>query len=369
MADPSREPPHGTADSRHGERLNHRESVEFAEIVGGLVGSGLALPEGLRALAEESESPRLRAGMTRVADRIEGGALLWDAIAAEGPRVPAHLPGLVRAAEQSGRPQQVLMDAVRYERMTAELFRQVLGRLIYPAVLLVAFAIVFQIITRLVSLGFIEIYQDFGISIPSLTMGLIDLSVWIDSMGAVLPVGGMLALFLVWWAAWGATRGSGRRLTRGLPGFGRIGRYAAMAEFSGLLAILVDCRLPMPEALVLAGRGTRDPDLVSSCQGAANEVEQGKRLLDASRTYRLFPQGFDRLLGWAEENDALPDTLRLASELYAARARSSAAILGLFLSVLALTLIVLGIVLVVLGLYLPPLQLLNELTGGPGLFW
>jgi type II secretory pathway component PulF len=138
-----------------------------------------------------------------------------------------------------------------------------------------------------------------------------------------------------------------------------------MAEFSGLLAILLDARLTMPEALLLAGKGVRDPDLMSACLGASREVEQGRSLLDAARQYRLFPTGFDRLLSWAETHQVLPDALRLASEIYLARARSQTTLLGVFLSAMAVAFVLIGVILVVLGLYMPTLKLLSALTGGP----
>lgn len=338
--------------------------------VGGLVGAGVALPEGLRALAEESESARVQRGLVRLADRIEQGASLREAILVERAQMPDHLPGIVLAAERSGRPQELLLEAVRFERTDRELFQYLITRLAYPILLLCAFAVVFQVISRFVTLDLVAIYEDFGVQLPALTSALVRLSRWVDATGWALPVGSLLVVVLAWRFARGATLRGGRRVANGIPLFGRIWRNAAMAEFSGLLAILLDARLTMPEALLLAGKGVRDPDLMSACLGASHEVEQGRSLLDAARQYRLFPTGFDRLLSWAETHQVLPDALRLASEIYLARARSQTTLLGVFLSAMAVAFVLIGVILVVLGLYMPTLKLLSALTGGPFfMFW
>ena len=351
--------PRPSPHSPKSEELSDREVAELAGVVGGLVGAGITLPGGLRALADESQSDRLRRSLHQIADRIEMGDSLSEAIAAERHRLPDHFEAIVRAAERSGRPQQVLLEAVRFERMSEDLVRTLLARLAFPTVLLCTFALIFQLISRFVTLDLVAVYEDFGVRMPALTSTLIALARWIDSAGWAIPIGSMCAVFLAWRIARRAGRHARRRIVNGVPVFGRIWRNAALAEFAGLLAILVEARLTMPEALLLAGRGVCDPDLISACVGASQEVEKGRSLLDASRDYRLFPSGFDRLLGWAESHQALPDALRLASEVFAAQARSLASILGVFLSATVVSFVVIGVILIVIGLYLPAITLFS----------
>jgi type II secretory pathway component PulF len=340
-----------------------RESADFLGTVSDLVASGASLPGGLRALADESESARLRHGLRRVADRIERGATLAGAIEAEGDRIPEHLPAIAHAAVRSGRPQDLLMEALRFERMGVELSRQILARLAYPTLLLCGFALLFLAFSKFVISGYVSIYEDFGVNLGPLTLALVQISRWVDASGWAIPVGCVVVVSLAWLAARRASRRSRRRVVSAIPLVGRLWWNTAMAEFAGLLAILVDARVTLPEALTLAARGVRDADLIAACEGAAAEVRAGRPLLDASRAYRLFPHGFDRLLGWAEANRALPDAFRLASDVYASRARTQAAMVGIFLSAMVLSFVVIGVFLVLVGLYTPLLKLISELSG------
>ncbi|RUL88073.1 type II secretion system F family protein [Tautonia sociabilis] len=363
--DPAGPPPPGPGPGP----MNDAEAAEFSRLVGGLAGAGLALPEGLRVLGEEVGSARVRSALARVADRVEAGDSLGKAIAAERD-VPEHLVGIVRAAERSGRLAEVLAEAAHFERIGAELSWQVLLRLAYPTLLICLFVLIFQIFSALVTEGFQEIYSSFGVELSSLTFGLLNVSQFVSRAIWPAPVFILLASGGLWLLSRGVTRKARRRVASGIPLFGALWRNAALAEFSSLMALLIECRLSAPEALTLASRGVRDPDLIAACDGAALEVSNGQPLSEACRSYRLFPAGFDRLLSWAETHQALPDTFRLAAEAFASRARTQAALIGLFLSTSVVMIVVIGIVLMVLGLLLPILKLLAELSGGgPSVLW
>jgi type II secretory pathway component PulF len=359
---PAETPPSGPDRSSS---LSDRDAGEFARLLGGMASAELALPSGLRALAEEAESPRVREALRRVADRVEDGESLSKAMAGRGSAIPDHLVGIVHAAERSGRLAEVLSEAARLDRIGAEMYRRMLIRLCYPALLLCTFLGVFQLIAVFVVQDYAAIYEDFGVDLPMLSLWLVEASSLLARAGWAIPAGVVLLGLVIWLAARGSTRSNRRRVASGIPMLGSLWRNAAMAEFSSLLAMLIECRLPMPEALLLAGKGVRDLDLIDACAGAAREVDRGRSLADASRLYRLFPRGFDRLLTWSEDNDELPGALRLAAELYRARDRSQAILVGIFASAMAVTLVLVGVLMIVLGLHLPLVKLIAELSGGP----
>lgn len=368
----SRDPgPESQAESNGSGRhvLNHREAVEFTRLVGRMASAGIALPGGLRALAEESESHRVRLGMLRVADRIEQGESLGTAIAAEGRSLPEHLIGIAQAAERSGKLSEVFAEASRLERTGIELSQQLILRLAYPVLLLFAFAALFQLVGAFATVAIESIFEDFGIQLPALSLGLMTIARFVTQNPWVIPSLLVLNGLLFWQATRGGSERLRRRVASRVPLFGPLWKNAALSEFTALLSLLVECRLPMPEVLNLAGRGTRDPDLISACLGASLEVEAGRSLTDAFRDYRILPRGADPLIAWAEYNETLPDALRLAAETFAARARTQATMIGMFISTSVSFFLVAAIILTILGLYLPMLQLFGGLTGGMSLLW
>ena len=113
---------------------------DLAELVGqlsSLARSGLPLPSGLRAAGREISSKKLRATFFEIADLVESGAALDQALLATRRRFPPHLRGLVLAGSRSGRLADLLAQFVRGANLGAELRKMFLWTLAYPIVALV----------------------------------------------------------------------------------------------------------------------------------------------------------------------------------------------------------------------------------------
>ncbi len=92
--------------------LSAVESAELAAGLAELTKIGLPLPAGLRTLAEEWPGRRLRPVILTLADRLEQGVSLEDALTAPGTRLPAHLRGVIIAGVRSGRLAEALEQIV-----------------------------------------------------------------------------------------------------------------------------------------------------------------------------------------------------------------------------------------------------------------
>jgi type IV pilus assembly protein PilC len=143
--------------------------------------------------------------------------------------------------------------------------------------------------------------MDFGISLPVITIVLLEISEGINRVGWGMLLVPLLIVVAIWI---GGTRR--RRIANRLPLFGSIWRWGALAEFAHLLALLLECAIPLPEALLLAAGGVGDADLIGSCRRLAREVEAGGSLADALVRERIMPRGFARLLDWSHAHQSLP---------------------------------------------------------------
>ena len=78
-------------------RLTGDEVTQLTGHLAALTASGLPLPSGLRALGEELPGRRLGPMLNRLAEQLEAGESLDQAIKGQGGRLPPHLRGLVLA--------------------------------------------------------------------------------------------------------------------------------------------------------------------------------------------------------------------------------------------------------------------------------
>jgi general secretion pathway protein F len=345
-----------------GGRLTGAEAAALSDQIAGLAKARLPLASGLVALGEELPRGRLRRSMNELARTLEKGVPLEQAVESQQGKIPPHLRGLVIAGIRSGDVGDVLSRFTEYVSVGTELKRRLWLSLAYP-VLTVSIAFLLFVLVCVVVVGQFEtLYRDFGIPLPRLTIALLFVGRIVNSVwGPLLAT--VAVVFGSWLAAHAFLSPSVRRSLAGRPPLlGTVWRSTSLAEFCHLLALLLESRLPLPEALRLAGEGVQDADVDAACRQMECRVESGRTLAHAIAELRYFPAGLARLLHWAEREQALPEVLHMAGSMFEARARSYSAFVGTVLNVLCAVL-VFGMILIVPALFAPLFTLISRLAG------
>ena len=136
----------------------------------------------------------------------------------------------------------------------------------------------------------------------------------------------------------------------------------SLAEFCHLLALLVEGRLPLGEALKLTGQGVEDASIERDCKLMAQRIEAGEPLSQAMAGRRRFPIGLPRLVRWAENQKSVPEVLHMAGSIFEARARAQSTFVGVVLNFLCV-IMVFCMILVVPALFTPLMTLISRLSG------
>jgi type II secretory pathway component PulF len=210
---------------------------------------------------------------------------------------------------------------------------------------------------------FESMFNEFGIPLPGVTVLVLRLmhrtaAVWptLAVIAGLLVAGGLAArLFL--------PPAMARSLFARVPGVGGVAWWTSLAEFCHLLGLLIEHRLPMPEALRLAGEGVQDSGLEAIGRLMAEDVEEGKTLAEAMALRRGLPSRLPRLVRWGENQGSLPEVLHMAGELFAARASAQATTVATAATLACFFFILTGLVLVLGGLMFPLLMLISKLAG------
>lgn len=378
--------------SKRGGELTAGESVRLSQHVAGVSASGLPLGPGLRALAEESPRGAFRDALVALAAALERGEPLDEAVEDEAGRIPPHLRGLIRAGVRSGDLGDILGRFSTVARVGSDLRRTFWAGLAYPILALGLAGGLFALVDSLVVDRFERIFTDFGVPLPGLTRALLMMSHVLRVFAPVL-IAGCLALIFAWaFVGLVASRSFRNSLFARLPVIGALWRYTSWAEFCHLLAMLVEARVPLPEALRLAGAAVENSDVDLACRAVARGVERGASLSAAmsGNVYdpvvdlpadgpkraeakadrdglrairRSMPDGLPRLLRWAEGRAAIAEVLHMAGETFQARSRAEAAFGGAAAAFMAALAVIVGLFIVVVGLFLPLITLVTRLSG------
>ncbi|QEH37028.1 Putative type II secretion system protein F [Aquisphaera giovannonii] len=352
-----------TGGKGEGGRLSEDEVAGLSGHVSTLAAAGLPLGPGLTALGEELPDGRLRASLLDLGRALEGGMPLDEAMALQKRRIPAHLRGIVLGGLKSGRLGDVLGRFTGYVSIGTELRRRLWLSMAYPVFTIVLTLILLVLVDVFVVSMFESIFRDFGVPIPMMTVALIETSHVIRAVWPGLAVVG-LVLAGLWLAGRLAFGGPAvRGILARLPVLGAVWRYTGWAEFCHLLALLLESRLPLPEALRLTGEGVENSGLARASDSMARDVENGRPLAATMGKQPELPPNLPRLIRWAGDHDATADLLHAAGEMYEARARSQAAFAGTVMAVLSAVIVFVGVSIGVIGLFLPLITLITKLSG------
>lgn len=348
-----------------GPALSNAEAGELAQHLADLTKSGLPLPNGLAALAQELPRGRLRKAVEDLAKRLERGEPLDAAVESLKRRFPGHFLELVTASVRSGRVGVVLADFVTYSRIGASLRQAVWYSLAYPAFALSAFIALAVFLCVAVVDSFAVIFRDFGIALPIMTRILINLSTAVTQRAwqvALTPV--IVVIVIGLGSRFLLDRVSRRRMICFIPLFGVLWRWTALAEFCHYLGLLVESNVPLDRAVVLAGEGCGDAELaVDSVEIAERIRAHGASLGEASEAGAAIPEAFRKLLHWAEGRQSLSRTLHLIGEIFESQARARAGFVTTVVTVITVIVVLWGVSFIMASLFLPLIQLIARLSG------
>ena len=340
------------------EPLSEASAGNVARILADASSADLPLEPALRAAAEEAGRKERRV-LLRIADDIAAGVPTDEAFVRAGEALPSHLLALILAGLESGDLASVLSRYLTLSRQRSRSQRPLLFAIAYPALLLIATAMMFLAILLFLVPQFEAMFDDFGMKLPWITEVLIGmshfvLSFWWPMLALLIFVGVLFSLY------WLVMRGRGIRLGS-LPVLDFGIRTQDWGRFCGLLGLLVENRQPLPQALRLAAASATTLRVRGAGIAVAEDIEAGLTPWEAALP-RTIPGPIKQVFRWASRGDVFSDALAGLAEIYSRRSRVSAMIIGIILEPFVLMFAAGTVGMAAVALFLPLFQLLNDLT-------
>lgn len=309
------------------DRLSLDELIALNEEIVALVRAGVPIERGLVGIGRDWQG-RLGRVAESIGKRMEAeGCSLADAFANESRPMPDLYRAIIEAGMRSGRLTAALEGLTAFVRSQAELRRMITLSMLYPAILLVTAYGLF--------LGFVTILaprlelsaRSLGGSTASLEV-LSVLGRWAWIWG---PIGLLILASIAWmWmrsarvSALGVEAGRARGFV--FPGVGAQVALTRSGLFAELLALLVENRVPMPDALRLSSRAIGDASVCEASDRLAEALERGERWPGevGPGVSHAFPPMVRWLIGSGAVQGDLPQALRAAARTYRDRATARA---------------------------------------------
>ncbi len=296
--------------------------IALNDEIGALVRVGVPLEEGLALIGKEMPGASGKLAQW-VAQRMQQGQPLEQILADHPESFPPVYRAVVQAGIKSGRLAAALEAVATSVRRLAQTRRMIAAGLLYPLIVFLVAWGLFVFYTVGPARTFLYIVDDFQLPGRAFFAHLVE---WGQSAGYWGPAVALAVLLLagLWWVASGraslADPGAAGALLGWIPGMHRLLRTYQVATFTDLLAMLVEHRVPLPEAVVLAADATGGRRLEGASREVAEAIRRGEPLGPQIRAVRQFPPLVVWLMSRGQAQDALPGALRQAAEMYHQRA-------------------------------------------------
>jgi type IV pilus assembly protein PilC len=170
------------------EKVKEKDVVIVSRQIATLFDAGVSALKAFRILASEGESKLLKKHLSAVADDIQSGVSISNALAKQDKVFSAFYVNMVRAGEESGKLNETFAYLADYLDRNYELTSKTKNALIYPAFVIGTFFVVMILMLTMVIPKLAVIIKDSGQAIPVYTKAVIWMSEVLVNYGFMILI-------------------------------------------------------------------------------------------------------------------------------------------------------------------------------------
>jgi type IV pilus assembly protein PilC len=335
--------------------------------------AGLPLLRSLQILESQQKPGKMKNVLIGICEEVEGGSSLSEAMAKYPKAFNKLYTKMVAAGEVGGVLDIILQRLAEFMEKSERLKRKIKGAMVYPIVVISIAGIILSAIMYFIIPKFEEIFTDFGVALPALTMGLIRVSRWFAGTNPGQEIPGWLISIpfpFVAWICWKLLRKSrpGRAATDTsvfwLPIFGKLVRKTVIARFTRTLGTLVAAGVPILEAITITKETSGNYVFEKALGSVHDSIREGEGFSDPLRESKTCDALVVNMIDVGEETGELDAMLLKIADNYDEEVDVAVASLVSLLE--PLMVVVLGGIVgtIVVAMFLPLVAMINSLQGG-----
>lgn len=343
-------------------RVSQKTLGLFTAELATLLQAGLPLLRGLRVLQKQEKSPNLRRIIGDLAESIEGGSTLSEALAAH-PKVFNRLyVNMVKAGEIGGVLEVTLSRLSEFIEKAQKIRGKVKAAMFYPAAVMVVAVGIMAIVLIVVVPRFKEVFAGLGNGkpLPAFTQFVLGISDAVKShyLGAFALVFALIALLKLF-----VSTRVGRRIFDRIklvaPVFGPVVKKVAISRFTRTLGTLVSSGVPILQALTIVKETAGNVIVGNAVQAVHNSVKEGETITAPLEAADLFPPMVISMVDVGEQTGALPEMLLKIADKYDDDVDNAVAAMTSLLEPIMIVFLGLVVGSIVIALYLPIIDFAN----------
>jgi type II secretory pathway component PulF len=343
--------------------LKGEDFLAFNQQLTQLTAAGLPIEHGLRLIAQDMRSGRLKHTIHEVVAEMEKGTPLGEALEKYRMNFPPLYGQLVTAGVKTKNLSAMLLNLGRHMDLVARVRSMLWRAMSYPIMVLAALALVLVFLGLVVLPQFSSMYKGFGIQLPVATALLLGMSNWVP--GLVITIIAIVVLIPLGWQFLrlaGLDRAAVDRLVLPLPLIGPVIKRNLIARWCDAVRLGVQGGMDLPGAIKMAGDAIGSPALMRDGEKMTSALAAGQRLDQMEHT-AILPATVSAAISLGSENHDLPAMLATLTEMYQQQAETRLVLIPGVLTPLLIILVAVVIGFVIMALFMPFVTLIRAITG------
>ncbi len=353
--------PAATTRRRTAGKVSKKLLTQFSRQLSTLQDAGLPLLRSLRILEEQQKPGSLRVAIRLVAEDVEGGATLSEAMAKHPKAFDKLFTNMIAAGEAGGVLDVVLRRLADFMEASQKLKRRIIGAMVYPAVVITAaIGIVMGIMIYIIP-KFKDIFDQFGAGeLPVATLMLMKTSDWFaEDWGWAYVLAFPLFIFITFRLL--RMSDGGRYFVDGLklkiPVMGKILAKTAVSRFTRTLGTLLTAGVPILEAINITRETSGNEVFARALLRVHDGIREGDDFAAPLRQAKIVEPMVVNMIDVGEETGDLDKMLSKVADTYDEEVQTLvAAMVSLLEPVMVITLgVIVGFIVVAIFMPLPKL--------------
>ena len=347
--------------------------TQFTRQLSTLQDAGLPLLRSLQILEQQQKPGKLKNILLDVVEDVESGTSLSDAMSKHPKAFDRLYSKMVAAGEIGGVLDVILQRLATFMEKAERLKSRIKGAMIYPVcVIVVAIGIVTGIMYFVIP-KFKDIFNDFDVTLPGLTLWLIDASLWIagtpeegeQAIPGYIWVASSPFLIFFFFKLVRKTK-PGRAISDiivlKIPVIGTLVEKTSVARFTRTLGTLIAAGVPILEAVLITRDTSGNHVYETALTGVHDSIREGESVAAPLREAKVCDSIVVNMIEVGEETGDLDVMLMKIADNYDEEVDVAVSAL---LSLLepALVVVLGGIVgTIVLALFLPLVKMIESVS-------
>jgi type IV pilus assembly protein PilC len=300
-----------------GGSVDTKDLVVFTRQFATMIDSGLPLVQCLDILASQQQNKSFKAAVYNIKESVESGSTFADALA-KHPKIFDQLyVNLIAAGEVGGILDTILNRLAAYIEKAMKLKKQVKGAMVYPATIISIAVVVIGVILVFVIPTFAKMFADFGGTLPTPTLIVINMSNFLKKY--ILVIIGILYGIKFAIGRYYATpvgRKTMDRLFLKLPVVGVLIRKVAVAKFTRTLGTMISSGVPIMDGLEIVAKTAGNKIVEEAIYKVRQAISEGKTMAEPLGESGVFPPMVVQMISVGEATGAMDAMLNKIADFY-----------------------------------------------------